>query len=142
MSGRSKASIIFSKEESEESRGLCSPCISTSLQDGQRSVGAKSFPKTAQILRKDENNASHACLELGFSSLLLPEAGSRGFFISLRIPFTCPSAVRVIGTAISTTEADSSCVNLHVAVWRLGHVCSRSPLTASTTSRSWAGGHI
>lgn len=83
MSGRQQASIVLSKEESEEPQGLYSSCISMNLQDGQRSVGAESSPKTAQILSEDENNASHACVKSGASFLLPPEAGYRGFFISL-----------------------------------------------------------
>lgn len=71
------------------------------LAEGQRSVGAESCPKTAQILSEDENNASHACLKLGVSSLLPSDAGYRGFFISLRITFTCPSGICLIGTSIS-----------------------------------------
>lgn len=73
----------YSPKKRARSPKACIHRISMNLQDGQRSVGAESSPKTAQILSEDEDNASHACVKSGESFLLPPEAGYRGLFISL-----------------------------------------------------------
>lgn len=74
--------------------------------------------------------------------LLPPEAGSRDFFISL------PDDLHLFLSSIYNSQfcpytgGTLSCINLHVAAWWLRHVCSRSPLTSSSTPRGRAGGHI